>query len=448
MRDYIHHVLKEWRFTATMLVAVGAICALAYLDARRESRQALDEFAVEQATLLDTALRIATGSEEWRSNPEAAIERARTAVEGSGASRLLTREGGKYLDRGHPIDQPELVAALQANQVVLDRTLAESIGLPARMAVGASRTVPLADGRPIEVALVTSAAKLRDRERWAQWRLLVSVLGGGAIVLGFGLVSLRRLRRQLGLEHRLALAEVSRRSEEQLAKADKLATAGALATRIAHEVSTPLSVIVARAEQLRGWVADNPKAARAVQTILDQAERIGAIVRGLLGLIRGDTIGFRQVEPRTLIGDLRGLVEHRFERAHVSLVVEPCDCPPMACDPLLLSQALVNILLNACEASSAGGTVRLTARAQGNLLELKVLDEGAGISKADAAHATEPLFTTKPPGSGTGLGLAIASEIVKHHRGTLAIGPRAGGVGTEVTIRLPIGVEGASHAAA
>lgn len=420
--------MSKRRLELSMIAAVAVVAALAWLDARQDSEGALDDFAEQQATHLSTVVKLAQENPRWQTEPAVALRDVGLVVDRIQSSKLIIRGEGGFTDgMGRPI--AELEQALGAPRAVVQRDRAELLGLPARMAVGVVRTVDTPKGE-LKVALIASAARLRDREKRTTWRLLLSVLAGAGIVLGFGLAALRRQRLELELAH-----------EEQLAKADKLATAGALATGIAHEVSTPLSIIVARAEQLKGSAGDNPRAQKAVDVVLEQASRIGAIIRGLLGLIRGEPAGFQTVEPLELAQEAKALVEHRFERAQVSLElkVEPV-LPVLRCDRLLLSQALVNVLLNACEACSSGGHVTLTAEKSDALLALFVDDDGQGIKEEVASRATEPLFTTKA-GAGTGLGLKIASEIIKHHRGQLSLAPRAGAKGTRVTITLPFALE-------
>jgi len=137
------------------------------------------------------------------------------------------------------------------------------------------------------------------------------------------------------------------------------------------------------------------------------------------------------------------LVEHRFARAGVKLELATAHAPELRCEPLLFKHALVNLLLNACDASPPGSTVRLEVRADGGELAFVVTDEGEGIAPEAAARATEPFFTTKPVGQGTGLGLAIAREIASSHRGTLAIAPQPSR-GTRASITVP--VESGAHA--
>ena len=196
-------------------------------------------------------------------------------------------------------------------------------------------------------------------------------------------------------------------------RADKLATMGAFATGIAHEIATPLAVIAARTEML----SDDARRARAAQTIVEQTDKISGIIRSFLALARGESPERSKLAPLDLLSSAKGMVEHRFEAAEVALdIAVPKDAPMVFGEPRLLEQALVNLLLNACDASQPGQRVRAVVRMEEGRVCFCVEDDGAGISADVAARATEPFFTTKP-GAGTGLGLAITNEIAKHHQG-------------------------------
>jgi signal transduction histidine kinase len=148
-----------------------------------------------------------------------------------------------------------------------------------------------------------------------------------------------------------------------------------------------------------------------------------------------------------LVAESVALVEHRFAKAGVRLVVEvAANLPIIHGDPRLLEHAVVNLLLNACDACANKGTVTVLARAgDGNRgLAIVVVDDGPGISPANAGRVLEPFFSTKPSGQGTGIGLALVQEIVASHRGSLALEsvlPH----GTRATIKLPSSEEN-SHA--
>jgi signal transduction histidine kinase len=238
-----------------------------------------------------------------------------------------------------------------------------------------------------------------------------------------------------------AQAREQKERDDRLQREGRAATMVTLASGVAHEISTPLGVIMGRAEQLLRQPGQDERAARSLQIILEQSEDIRQVIRGFLGLARGGSPALQSADPAAVLASAVALVEHRFADAKVELRVRPTSAlPPIRCDPRLLEHALVNLMLNACDACAAGGggAVEVTARADGAAVAFEVLDDGTGIAPDVAARATEPFFSTKPVEQGTGLGLAIASEIVKSHRGSLEVGPRAGARGTAARVRVPL----------
>jgi signal transduction histidine kinase len=113
----------------------------------------------------------------------------------------------------------------------------------------------------------------------------------------------------------------------------------------------------------------------------------------------------------------------------------------LVADPDQLQQVLVNLLLNACDASAAGQRVRLTAEAgAGGMVRLEIVDQGSGIAPEHMNAVFDRFFTTKPRGEGTGLGLPIAASIVRNHRGQIQLASQPGR-GTTVTVLWPAAME-------
>jgi two-component system NtrC family sensor kinase len=341
--------------------------------------------------------------------------------------------------RSRPI---ELGLASGAAWVRLSRSDAAALGLPARTAMAGLSQFDAGKTGRWGIVVVASALRERDREVFAQLRLALSVVVASGLVLAFGGIALRNQRKRMLLSQELAVASVQAERNERLVRADKLATMGALATGIAHEVSTPLGVIVGRAEQLLARANGDERSRRAAEAIAQQAERISGIVRGFLALARGESPSMEHVDPKTLGEVAIDLVGHRFARADVGLTTSPAgSLPKVACEPRLMEQVLVNLLLNACDACEPGGTVDLRILTERQHVAFVVTDDGAGISPDAAARMMDPFFTTKPVGEGSGLGLAIANELVKHHRGSLSIAARQGRRGTRACVELPIASE-------
>jgi signal transduction histidine kinase len=291
------------------------------------------------------------------------------------------------------------------------------------------------------VVAVATAARQRDREGRAFWRLVLSVALASGLVLVFGGLTLRTQRRELVAQRELAVATVEHERDERLARAERVATMGTFAMGVVHEVSTPLGVILGRAEQIRARLREDDRSVHAASAIIGQVDRIQLIIRRFLDMARGGRPSLARIRPADLAQSAAASVQHRFTKASVSLVTEaPADRPEVHGDRPLLEQALVNLLLNACDACSAGGHVELAVESKGGRVTFLVTDDGVGIPVADVARVTDPFFTTKAADRGTGLGLAIASEIAKSHRGELTIAPH-GTRGTRACLEIPAIVE-------
>jgi two-component system, NtrC family, sensor kinase len=449
-----------------MVLAIFGVAAVAYWDEQREFASALADFAGEQHALaqaIAAALRtpLVRAQSTTEPNDEASVGSTSEArmrlgsalepdqfasavesVERPHRVQVLIQDPlgtGLIASDGRTVRSPTIESGLASNVswVRLGRREAETLGLPARTAM-AGLTMLDNGGQQWGVVVLATAQRERDRELFAQWRLVLSVVVASGLVLAFGGLALRTQRKQMSLAHELEVASVQSERDERLVRADKLATMGALATGIAHEVSTPLGVIVGRAEQVLSKLSGDERSKRAVEAIVQQAERIGDIIRGFLALARGDSPRMARVDPAALGKVALDLVEHRFAKAGVHLTgFSDPELPEIGCEPRLIEQVLVNLLLNACDACEPGGNVELRIVADEQRVAFVVTDDGAGISADAAARIMEPFFTTKAVGEGSGLGLAIAHELVKHHRGTLSVAARHGHHGTRACVELP-----------
>ena len=443
-----------WPLVVLMALAVGLVAALAFWDHRRESEAALDDFAQEQATLADSvAAELGTRLAGLGAGAPDEVLRGAQRLERPSAVRILVRgpdDARLHGTDGAVIESAPLQRALDEGRtsVWLERPEAAALGLPPRRAAAGIGRIDAGKLGRWAVAVVTSAERVRDRERRASYRLALGVSLAAGLVFAFGTAALARQRRGLLLERALALAALARERDAELATASRAATLGTLAMGIAHEVSTPLGIIAGRAEQLLARVGDDERAARSARSILDQSERIRLVIRAFLDLVRGEAPALGDTPPAAVLDGAVALVQHRFSTAGVTLDPQPApDLPAIHGDVPMLQQALVNLLLNACDACARGGRVRASLARDGARVVFTVTDDGRGITPEEAARAAEPFFTTKPPGLGSGLGLAIASEIVKLHRGRLTLEP-ASPRGTRASLSLPIPEPPEAHVAA
>jgi signal transduction histidine kinase len=230
--------------------------------------------------------------------------------------------------------------------------------------------------------------------------------------------------------------------EKQLRRAQTLTVAGKLTSALAHEVGTPLNVISGRAEMALRTLSPEHPAHADLTTIVTQTERISGIIRTLLDSLRGQKPEVQGVRLDALLPQLSALLGHDARRRGIALEARvPPGLPAVAADPGQIQQVVLNLLVNALDATPAAGRVRLSARpetlGERRGVAITVADTGTGIAAAAREHIFEPFFTTKPPGDGTGLGLSISRDIVREHGGSMSVESREG-EGATFTVWLPV----------
>jgi two-component system, NtrC family, sensor kinase len=435
-----------------MAIGIGAVVAAESWDARHEAEKALEDLMQEHALL---ALALSAKLEAPRVlEPSAAGTTAVSTV--CSAAADLERAGGVVAvlsfakdgslktcgGRSVVISSLEQAVERGEKSLILSRDEAARLGLPGRVAVAGLAPLPRATGLTAVVVTGTAASE-RDRSRRQQARTMVSMAVVSALILGFGLADLRRQRRELALERQVELEKTKQERDAELAKANRMATIAALASGFAHEIGTPLGIISGRIELLSADTETPERRGELLAQVTQQVARVGTLVRSFLGFARGEAGLLARAPVREIAESAVRLVRHRYVTAGIELVLELVDVAGgvIACEPALFEQALVNLLVNALEASSRGQCVTLRVERSGGRLSFTVSDQGCGIPESVMAHVTEPFFTTKSRSGGTGLGLTIAREIVAHHRGELEIQRRAlvdgRAAGTAVVIRVP-----------
>lgn len=434
-----------------MGVTIWTVALLAYGDIQRRSAESLGDFAQDQAALAQCLAhnlheRLAARPQEPALRSEwLELLASLRAFERTGERLVLLQLSpatpAPFLTpKGELLVSAALSEALRQGRsfVLLPRDEAYRLGLPRRMAIAGLAPFTSKGGTRWSIAAVATALRERDREQQQSWRTLLAVLIAAGAVLTLGGIAMHWQRQEQRTQRALEIGEALRKRDERLEQASRAATLGTLAMGITHELSTPLSIIAGRAEQLMTRVPGDDRAVRSVRVILEQAERMSQIIRGMLGLVRGQNPAAESLRPRDIANAAVSLVEHRFTESGIVLSLDAGTALPRVIgDPRLLEHALVNLLLNAHDACTSGGHVELRVHVADSVVVFSVIDDGAGISTADAERAMEPFFTTKPVGHGAGLGLAIAHEIIKSHRGSLHIAPRPEG-GTCAAITLPL----------
>ncbi|MCP4900639.1 MAG: hypothetical protein GY906_27055 [bacterium] len=314
--------------------------------------------------------------------------------------------------------------------------------------------------------LAYSAAAL-GQQRWTVgvWapkdesrRLILSVYQAQAAVIGLSmLITIVGAALALTSSHRLAkslrkevatnrtelssyhakLETTDRRHRHEIDRAGQLAATGEIAAGVAHEIKNPicgirdaLKVILAKHE--------NIQERHILEEMLLQADRVDKTVQDLLDFARPKALSFRPLNLHVVLHQVVEFSRDRFRHDGIGLTeVFHAGDPTVSGDRDLMKQVFLNLLMNAAQACAEdGGRVDVTTERddERGTIEVRVKDNGAGISTDVAAQIFQPFFTTKS--NGTGLGLPLSRSIIRQHGGEISIESQPG-QGTEITVALP-----------
>jgi two-component system sensor histidine kinase HydH len=271
------------------------------------------------------------------------------------------------------------------------------------------------------------------------FRVLVNLRTQGLILMGVVAVLMSAVALLL---YRLMSRLI--RFEELAAQRDRLQAMGALTAGIAHEIRNPLGVIRTLAEATIGDLdADHP-GRELLSDVVGEVERLNGLVNQYLQFARPASVDPNsRADPEKVIRSLAILLQ-KGEDAFPNIDVDLAEnLPVVQMEEAALRQVLLNLLLNAREATGDGSpiAIRCIARAGKSRVEIAVRDHGTGIRRRDLRHVFDPFFSTKE--SGSGLGLAICRHLVTNSAGTIAIDSKPD-QGTTVRIVLPAGEPAAS----
>jgi signal transduction histidine kinase len=279
---------------------------------------------------------------------------------------------------------------------------------------------------------------------WAEWPMdakdqivELSIFSAAGLIAGF-LSDRERAQRAKHEKTRQELERVYlelRSSIEQMKKAERLSAAGQLAASLAHEIRNPLASISGAAGILQRGSAPPEYLNESLDILQKESQRLNKLLTNFLNFAKPRVPRMQRTDLQELLLSVLSLAAHaamerqvRFEQVNDDEGVE------IACDPEQLKQVLLNLLLNAVDASPENSEIFLRVLRLPHGAAIEVEDAGAGINDEDAARIFDPFFTTKP--KGTGLGLAISSMIVAQHGGTLSFHKNKRG-GTTFRVELP-----------
>ena len=232
-----------------------------------------------------------------------------------------------------------------------------------------------------------------------------------------------------------------------LVRVEKLASIGKLAAIVAHEINNPLAGILVYAKLLlkrfrrgEGGTTFNDEARQHLETIIGESARCGEIVKGLLQFSRQTKANAEPHDVNEIVRQSIRLVQHKIDLMSIRVDIDlDHELKQIVCDGQQIKQALVALLINACEAVTSGEgvfTIKSRYLPDLHLAEISIGDNGIGMDEETKRQIFEPFFTTKEQGKGVGLGLAVVYGIVTGHGGEIEV-LSAPGEGTTFIIRLP-----------
>ncbi len=266
----------------------------------------------------------------------------------------------------------------------------------------------------------------------------------GVLIQAFSEQHRRQLATEQQLNERLQSQKVElkasltklERAEETLRRRERLAALGEMAAGIAHEIRNPLGIITSSAQLLenrRGGLESKER--RLFAIIQEEATRMNGLISDFLAFSRPAVPNLQITELQALLTreleQIRPMAEQRGIHLQAKLPGQPVHAP---IDLDLLQQAILNLLLNAVEASQKGDTLTVGLHCENDAAIVTFSDTGRGITPEDLTRIFNPFFTTRE--GGTGLGLANAHRIAESHKGELSAAS-APGQGTTFTLKLP-----------
>ena len=235
-------------------------------------------------------------------------------------------------------------------------------------------------------------------------------------------------------------------AQQRMLKASKLAAVGEVAGKLAHEINNPTAIVSAKGRLLLSdrRAEMSLKVAGEIERIVDLADRIAGIAKGLLAYGRQSAAPRTRVDPSLSVRRALSLVEGQAVRQGVRIVDDVgAPLPAVDASPPELEQVFLNLFLNALDVMPEGGVLVVTAPGGAPLadgrpaVQILVVDTGPGIPEDVREHVFDPFFTTKEEGRGSGLGLAVCQGIVRSHGGEIEV-ESTPGRGARFAVRLPL----------
>jgi two-component system, NtrC family, sensor kinase len=235
-------------------------------------------------------------------------------------------------------------------------------------------------------------------------------------------------------------------AQKKLLHSDRLASLGQLSASVAHEINNPISGVLNLSMLLQRMLKDDgvpqdriEEFRKYLTQITNETTRVGRIVSDLLAFSRRSKPQRAAADLNRVLKTTLSLVQHKMKLSNVQVETHLADLPAVHCDLSQIQQVVLNLLLNAAEATQTKSERRVvvSTEADGGEVRLTVSDNGEGIQPENMAKIFDPFFTTKAEGKGVGLGLAVSYGIVQAHGGDIEVKSQPG-EGATFIVTLPL----------
>ena len=222
----------------------------------------------------------------------------------------------------------------------------------------------------------------------------------------------------------------------QLEVSERLAAIGRVTAGVAHEVKNPLNSMRLWLEVLKANMPIEPEPQQAVKMLDSEIDRLDRVVKTFLNFTKPVELNLEETDMRAFLEDVMVAAKPSITKAAVDFRLDlSADVPPALIDRQLIHQAVLNLLLNACNFTPAGGRITLGLRREGEFAVISVSDAGKGIAPEDRNKIFQLFFTTRP--GGTGIGLANTFRFIQLHNGRIEFESEVGR-GTTFRLELPL----------
>jgi len=325
-----------------------------------------------------------------------------------------------------------LLFTRDARAVMVSPAAEKFLGAPAGQFLGRRVTEIFPQGHPLRQALHLEGDALRETAAETELKT-----AGGLRRVGVSVQAIQENGEQMGALVTLRDLDSLESINTQLQVSERLAALGRITAGVAHEVKNPLNSMRLWLENLKESLPDQDGGAQqAVQVLDKEIDRLDAVVKRFLDFTRPVELKLEATDLAELLREVMSVAKPQMQRAGVEVEEFLGDgVPEVWADRDLLKQAVLNLVLNATEAMTSGGELRVGLTRRGEMAEISVSDTGRGIPAENQQKIFQLFFTTRPGGSG--IGLATTFRIVQLHNGSIDFQSEAGR-GTTFRIELPL----------